>query len=78
MPDASSFGKDHMEKDHMEKLLSVKQVAEILGVSEGWVRDHATRKRPRLPVIKLGKYLRFSEPEIDNWVRKMSGREPTC
>lgn len=39
----------------MNKLLSVSEVAELLGVSTAWVRDHASgRREPRLPAIKLG------------------------
>jgi predicted DNA-binding transcriptional regulator AlpA len=37
------------------RLLSVDEVAEWLGVSKGWVRDHAAgRRQPRLQAIKLG------------------------
>jgi predicted DNA-binding transcriptional regulator AlpA len=56
----------------MERLLGVKDVAEILCVSEGWVRDHATRKRPRLPVVKIGKYLRFRGTDIERWIQEMT------
>jgi excisionase family DNA binding protein len=64
----------------MVRLLGVKEVAEILGVSEGWVRDHATRKRPRLPVVKVGKYLRFRENDIERWIKEMTiaTGETTC
>jgi hypothetical protein len=27
-------------------ILTAREVAELLRVSEGWVRDHATRKQP--------------------------------
>jgi predicted DNA-binding transcriptional regulator AlpA len=56
----------------MERLLGVKDVAEIRDVSEGWVRDHATRKRPRLPVVKVGKYLRFRKTDIERWIQEMT------
>jgi len=36
-------------------LLDVSAVAQWLGVSKGWVRDHASgRRSPRLRAIKLG------------------------
>ena len=38
----------------METLLTLDQVAAVLGVSKAWVRDHATRRQPRLPVVRLG------------------------
>jgi predicted DNA-binding transcriptional regulator AlpA len=38
------------------KLLDVKAVAEMLGVSQSWVRDHSgpNAAEPRLPAMKLG------------------------
>ncbi len=38
-----------------KRLLDVSDVAKWLGVSKGWVRDHASgRRQPRLQSIKLG------------------------
>jgi hypothetical protein len=37
-----------------DRLLTPEQVAERLNVSPDWVRDHSSRKTPRLPVIRLG------------------------
>jgi Helix-turn-helix domain len=38
-----------------KRLLDVDDVAKWLGVSKGWVRDHAAgRRQPRLCAIKLG------------------------
>jgi hypothetical protein len=34
-------------------LLTPEQVAERLCVSIDWVRDHSSRKNPRLPVIRV-------------------------
>jgi predicted DNA-binding transcriptional regulator AlpA len=50
------------------QLLDVRQVAQALGVSQAWVRDHATRKQPRLPVLRLGKLLRFRSEDIETFV----------
>src|SRR5258708_39621191 len=37
------------------RLLDVSDVADWLGVSKGWIRDHASgRRQPRLFAIKLG------------------------
>ncbi len=46
-------------------ILTVQEVAEILKVPVSWVYEH-TRKRgaARLPHFKLGKYLRFEEQAI--------------
>lgn len=49
----------------VERLLTIREVAQLLGVHASWVYDHV---RPGcgdpLPYIKLGKYLRFRLPDI--------------
>jgi excisionase family DNA binding protein len=48
-----------------EKLLTVKEVANWLQISTGWVRAHANKeRRPYLPSIKLGKSVRFQAPAV--------------
>jgi excisionase family DNA binding protein len=51
-----------------ESLLTAQDVAERLGVSERWVRDHATRRYPRIPVVKLGPLLRFRKEDIEHFL----------
>ncbi|MGH9655613.1 MAG: helix-turn-helix domain-containing protein [Bryobacteraceae bacterium] len=51
-------------------LLEPSEVAKWLGVSAGWVRDHATRKQPRLKAIKVGKLLRFRPEDIEEFIRR--------
>jgi len=51
-----------------QSLLTAQVVAERLGVSERWVRDHATRRNPRIPVVKLGSLLRFRQEDIENFL----------
>lgn len=52
-------------------LLTLEQVAEMLGVSRAWVRDHATRRSPRIPVVRLGgkrAILRFRKQDVENFI----------
>jgi excisionase family DNA binding protein len=53
-----------------EMLLTVKELATMLRVSPAWVRDHATRKQPRLPVVPVGKLLRFRREDIIGWIEE--------
>jgi hypothetical protein len=46
-------------------LIGPSEVARLLGVSSGWVRDHATRKLPRIPVVRIGKLMRFRITDIN-------------
>jgi len=37
-----------------DRLMNARQVAAKLGVSERWVRDHTTRRSPRIRGLKMG------------------------
>jgi predicted DNA-binding transcriptional regulator AlpA len=52
-------------------LLSLEQVAEWLGTSKAWVRDHATRRCQRIPVVRLGgrrALLRFRPEDVERFI----------
>lgn len=54
-------------------LLSLSDVASLLGVSKAWVRDHATRRNPRIPVVRLGgrrALLRFRPEDVNQFIRE--------
>jgi excisionase family DNA binding protein len=50
-------------------LIGPAEVAKALGVSSAWVRDHATRKSPRIPAVKIGKLLRFRKTDVTDFIR---------
>ena len=57
----------------IERLLSVGEVAERLGVAPSWVYTEAEARR--LPSFKLGKYRRFRLSEILAWLEtRRAGR----
>jgi predicted DNA-binding transcriptional regulator AlpA len=52
-------------------LRTLDEVAQQLGVSKAWVRDHATRRNPRIPVIRLGgkrALLRFRPQDVEQFI----------
>ena len=53
-----------MEHDEVVPLWDVNQVASLLGVSAAWVRDHSTRKQPRLKFVRVGKLLKFRRADV--------------
>lgn len=62
------------ETDCCEKLLTVADVAELLRVPVSWVYERTRRRGAEgLPHLKLGKYLRFSQPEVLDWLKRMRG-----
>jgi excisionase family DNA binding protein len=61
---------------HSERLLTISDVAAWLGVSKAWVYDHTTRKRPRVPCVRLGEMTRFRRSDIEQFiVEHASGNE---
>ncbi len=51
-------------------LMDLAEVAKWLGVSTAWVREHATRKEPRLRAVKVGKLLRFRPEDIEEFLQR--------
>jgi excisionase family DNA binding protein len=51
-----------------ERLLTIPEVAEWLGVSKAWVYDHVTRKIPLLPCVRFGEITRFRREEIESFI----------
>ncbi len=51
-------------------ILEPAQVAKWFGVSPGWVRDHATRKQPRLKAARVGKLLRFRWEDVEEFIQR--------
>jgi len=52
-------------------LLDLDDVAALLQVSKAWVRDHATRRNPRIPAVRLGgrrALLRFRREDIEKYI----------
>ena len=53
------------------KLLTLDDVAQMIGASRSWVWDHATRKNPRLPAIRFGGkrgLLRFRLEDVEAFI----------
>jgi hypothetical protein len=42
------------QRPGQDRLLNAREVASKLGVSERWVRDHKTRRSPKIRAVKLG------------------------
>lgn len=59
-----------------DPLWTPEQAAQRLNVSPDWVRDHSSRKEPRLPVIRLGGgpgragLLRYRASAIENFIEE--------
>lgn len=54
-----------------DRLLTVEELAERLGVKPSWVYSHVRRRsRDRIPAIRLGKYWRFRLEAVQRWLEE--------
>jgi len=63
------FVEEDDEEEEGKPLLGPAEVARRLGVSVAWVRDHSTRKSPRIPTVKAGKLLRYRPVDVKHFIR---------
>lgn len=59
----------------MESMMTVRQVAELLGVHENWVYDQAASGQ--LPSYKIGGTRRFDPDELRDWIAEHREAERT-
>jgi hypothetical protein len=55
----------------LPRLWTLEEAAEFLGMSKAWVRDHATRRQPRIACVRLGgrrALLRFRRCDLVQFV----------
>lgn len=53
-----------------ERLLRIEDLAAKLQVPKSWIYERTRSKQ--IPYLKVGKYIRFQESEIDTWISKFS------
>jgi hypothetical protein len=69
MPANPRFRKPSRRTVDVEPLLTADDVAKRLNVSTDWVWDHSSRKRPLLPVIRMGDgTLRYRSSGIEAFI----------
>ena len=72
-PGVTVFDDNRDFQQPLDELLTVEEVAFLLKVPKSWIYEH-TRESvgQRLPHIKLGKYLRFFEGEVREFLKRSS------
>ncbi len=54
-----------------DELLTVQEAAELLKVPPSWIYDHVRpHSTDRLPVLKVGKYLRFDVRDLREYIER--------
>jgi hypothetical protein len=54
-----------------DRLMNARQVADKLGVSERWVRDHTTRRSPKIRAVKLGTLIRYRWVDVEVFMESL-------
>jgi len=57
-----------------EKLLTVLEAAEVLGVSKSWVYQAVARGH--LPAFKVGRKLKFARAKLAAWLQSQETKAP--
>ena len=60
-----------------ERLLNAREVAARLGVSERWVRDHTTRRSPKIRAVKLGSLIRYRRADVEIFMENLDTARPS-
>lgn len=61
---------------HMTQLVDAQELARRLSVPVSWIYDRTRKGGPdRLPFVKAGKYVRFSEEEVLEHLRQRTQGE---
>jgi predicted DNA-binding transcriptional regulator AlpA len=60
-----------------DHLLNAREVASKLGVSERWVRDHTTRRSPKIRAVKLGPLVRYRWADVEIFMESLDTLRPS-
>ena len=59
-----------LELDSIESLWGVRQLGKRLGVKEGTIYSHLSRKTDLPPSIKIGSQTRWRSADVEDWIEK--------
>ena len=68
-----------LDEDAAGELLTVQEAARFLKVTVSWIYEHVRdNAKDRLPVLKLGKYLRFDQRDLRAYIdaKREAARNP--
>jgi excisionase family DNA binding protein len=73
MKPAFTVFEDNPDSQQLNELLTVEEIASLLKVPKSWIYEHTCKGvGERLPHVKLGKYLRFFEGEVREFLKSKS------
>ncbi len=70
MEASDSFGADSRKGEIMQRLMTIKDVADYLRLSK--VTVYKMTRQGKIPASKIGKQWRYNKSEIDSWLKQKS------
>jgi len=64
---------DHDSISEAKLLLTMREAAALLNVSEKTLWNHSGERGKKIPVVRFGRTLRYSRESLSTWIRKQSG-----
>lgn len=59
--------------NYEHSFMTVEEMAEVLKVPKSWIYSRSRETGPgTMPRLKVGKYLRFVETDVMDWLRKQN------
>lgn len=55
-----------------DSLMTAIEVAAVIRTSERYVRDHTTRRSPKIRGVKMGKLMRYRRSDVDEFIVRLS------
>jgi excisionase family DNA binding protein len=52
-----------------DRLLTAKDLGELLNVPESWVREHT--RSGAIPHVRLGRWIRYDMSDVDEWLEQI-------
>ncbi|MGO9021405.1 MAG: helix-turn-helix domain-containing protein [Syntrophobacteraceae bacterium] len=52
-----------------QALVDINSMAEILGIKPSWLYSETRKRGGTIPVLRVGKYLRFDPAEVIEWLK---------
>ena len=54
-----------------QPLLTVEELSKLIGMSQAWIYEHTSGRRPQIPYVKVGGSIRFRRKAIKQWIREI-------
>lgn len=69
----ASIQSQNAAADEAQRLLTAREAAELLNISEKTLWNHSGVRGNRIPVVRFGRTLRYSRDALLRWIEQQCG-----